>query len=164
MLRRLLGYSAVLGLAVTLSCVGPRAKPATAYDPCHYVYGACVLYTTDAPVHARVRIGQAFERAARHWGTEPTAIAGWTLVIHGYGPTPWNRGILWGVTNPDSKRIDVWVEYPTCPEVVTVHEWGHAASLAAGGIGRPHLPGIPDDPKFEDASILSTLHGLGGCP
>lgn len=162
MLRRYLAYTAVLGVAVALSCVGPQTKRA-AYDPCHYVYGACVLYAPDAPIHARQRITQAFERAAQHWGTEPTAIAGWTLVVHGYGPALVDGGILWGITIPSTKRIDVWIKYPTCPEAVTVHEWGHAASSAAGDAGRPHYPGVPDDPGFDNTRIITSLHGLGGC-
>jgi len=163
MLRRSFPYAIPLALAAAIACVTPRPVE-QAFDPCQYVYGACVLYTNDAPVQARLRIMQTFERAAQHWGTTPDVLTGWTVVIHGYGPYIIGRSVLWGVTSPSTRRVDSWIERPTCPEVMTVHEWGHAASLAVGDIGRPHLPGVADDPGFDEAAILNTLHGLEGCP
>jgi hypothetical protein len=153
-----------IALLVTVAgCVGLRVGPPA--NPCHEVYGACVLYAVDAPPQVRQRIGPAFKASATHWNTAPTAIAGWTVVVHGYGPQLWFGGVLWGLTNPGTKRVDIWVQYPTCPEVVTMHEWGHAASLAAGGDGLPHhVDSALDDPRFDEAAILATLRGTEGCP
>lgn len=162
MRRTLVTAALTLGFAAILACVGPAPKPAVV-DSCDYVYGACVLYTPEAPRLAHQRIEQAFERAALHWGTKPTALTGWTVVVHGYGPQPVAGGFLWGITLVDRSRVDYWIEYPTCPEAVFVHEWGHASDWAAGGSGIPHLPGVPDDARYDDAAILKTLAGLKGC-
>lgn len=162
-MRRSLQIIALLGFAVLLACVGPQPKLATTPDSCDYVYGACVLYDSDATTLTRARIKTAFERAAQHWGSEPTALKGWTIVAHGYGPVPAFNGFLWGITFVEKNRLDYWIEYPTCPEVVFVHEWGHASDWAAGGLGRPHVPGKPDDARYDDRAILATLRGLEGC-
>jgi hypothetical protein len=57
--------------------------------------------------------------------------------------------------------MDVALEMPLCPELVLVHEMGHAFSVAAGGDGRPH--GDDEDPKLDDAIILLALEDLPGC-
>lgn len=162
-MRRLLSIAALLGFATLLACLGPQPKAATPVDACEYVYGACVLYAPDATLLTHTRIKTAFERAAQHWGDKPNALTGWTVVAHGYGPTPAFGGFLWGITFIDKDRLDFWVEYPRCPEVVFVHEWGHAASWASGSTGRPHVPGQPDDAGFDEAAILASLRGLEGC-
>jgi hypothetical protein len=148
---------------VAASCAAPEVGRRVS-DPCHRIYGACVLYSAETPGFVSDRVRGAFERAASYWGTGPDAITGWTVVFHGYGARSAGRFAYWGLTSDYARRVDVAIEYPTCPEVVFIHEWGHAASLAAGGVGRPHLPGIPDDPGFDDAKILAALHGLEGCP
>ncbi len=154
-----LGIATLLGL---IACAGVGVGLRSTSE-CHDVFGACVLYAPDAPASVRGHMVAAFLAAAEHWGDKPDAIAGWTVVVHGYGPNPFNRGFLWGLTNPETKRVDVWLERPTCPELVVVHEWGHAASLAAGSEGRPHLPNVPDDVRFDDNLILITLAGHEGC-
>lgn len=151
---------AILGLA---ACAGVGAKFRNDNPGCQMVYGACVLYASDAPASIREHMAGAFEAAATHWGDKPDAIKGWTVVVHGYGPTPFFPGILWGITFPETRRVDFWQEHPLCPEVVFVHEWGHAAHAAAGGDGRPHESPTTDDPRFDDNLILAGLRERTVC-
>lgn len=145
------GVALVLALLLG-ACAAPRAtiRVPAAIGPCEYVEGACVRRAADA-VDA-VDVEAAVLASARYWGTAPGVLAGWTIVVHGREPV----ADAWGLTFGTLRRVDFVVQFPGCPAAVLVHEWGHAASFAAGGDGRPHRP-RGDDPRFDDALILRAL-------
>lgn len=152
---------ATLALAAALvlpACRGPA--------PCLDVHGACVLFDGDFPPDARgfvkARIAPAFDRGATYWDADPDSLRGWVIVVHGYWPMSIHGMNVWGRTDDEERRIDLALQRPLCPELVLVHELGHAFGAAENGDTRPHGP--DEDPRFEDEAIMRlALDGVQGC-
>ena len=140
----------VLPLLLVLACT---TTPEIPVGPCsQMVYDACVTYTADAPNLSTRAMASAFEAAARYWGTKPTALAGWTVVVRGRDPFLLGPYSLWGITHMDLHRMDFAVPLATCRGLVLTHEWGHAG---AGIYGH-------DDARFAQSAIATFLGD--GCP
>lgn len=110
------------------------------------VHGACIVYAPGAPRIPDERFEGMFRAAAEHWGSGLDVLDGYTVVVKGRDPYPFGDLWIWGVTIPELRRLDFATPQARCPDLVFLHEWGHAA----GVLGH-------SDPRFEDAAILATL-------
>lgn len=119
------------------------------------VYGACVVYDPGVQHIPVSRLEAMFRTAAKHWDTEPEAIRGWTVVVKARDPFMFGTDLVWGITLFAVKRVDFALPAARCPEVVFVHEWGHAGANVLGH----------DDPRFESSAIWQRLAeaGADGC-
>ena len=150
---RALALAVGVALAASLACSAliPEPRPSSPPSPCaQEVYGACVVYDKGVERIPAARLESMFRAAAVHWNTEPGAIAGYTVVVKGRDPYDLGGNLIWGVTLLDVRRLDFAVPAPPCPELVFVHEWGHAG---AGVLGH-------EDPRFEDAAIRANLAAM----
>ena len=142
-------------LALGFACAGNQPVQSPAPGPCdQVVYGACVIYTDGAPYISQERFRKAFEFAAKYWDGDVYATEGWTLLVRGRDAYMLDV-LVWGVALPSLKRFEFATPNATCPEIIFVHEWGHA-----GAVIHNH-----DDLRFADGAIVAALHdaGIDGC-
>jgi hypothetical protein len=146
-------WVAAVALGLTFAACSLIAPPPglSAFNPCtQEVYGACVIYDAGVDLIPDARMAGMFRAAAAHWGTPVDAITGYTVIVKGRDPYDLAGSWIWGVTISDMKRLDFATPVARCPDLVFIHEWGHAGAGVAGH----------EDPRFEDDAIRATLHKM----
>jgi hypothetical protein len=151
----LLGLS--VGAAVIAGCTGLNAvlpPPPAVTNGYTEVYGTRVYYQPDVLLPlSPADLKRAFEAAAKYWDTEPSSMQGWVVVQRGNDPWSVEDMWVWGVSFMDIKRLDFATMRPDCPQMVFLHEWGHAGASILGH----------DDERFDDNRIHAFLVTEGIC-
>lgn len=135
--------------AAALACATVAPPPGSPSDCDEQVYGACIVYdTARSPRFTQSEFEGMFRAAAAYWGTEPEALAGYTVIVKNReGFTLASGDAVWGVTWMDVRLLEFAVPNGGCPGHIFTHEWGHGG---AGILGH-------DDKRFDDAAIRGGL-------